>query len=122
MQDPEFKKEYKKRYKNFVLSELIIALMTSNEQSIRSLAKECGISASIINKIRTGKQSDLKLSNFINLMDVFGYDLVLEKGDERITLSQELEELPSVKGRSSVVHRRVAVPKHKTHHVRKAAG
>ena len=114
MQDPEFKKEYKKRYKNFILSELIIALMTHNDQSVRSLAKACGISASIINKIRTGKQSDLKLSNFINLMDVFGYNLVLEKGDERITLPQELDEMPTIKRRASAIHRRVAVPKQKT--------
>lgn len=111
MQNPEFKKEYKKRYKSFILSELIIALMTSNDQSVRSLAKECGISASIINKVRTGKQADLKLSNFLNLMDVFGYDLVLEKGDERILLSQELEELPALKRRAPVVHRKLATVK-----------
>src|SRR5262245_24543831 len=121
MQNPEFKKEYKKRYKNFILSELIIALMTSNDQSVRSLARECGISASIINKVRTGKQADLKLSNFLNLMGVFGYNLVLEKGDERIFLSEELEEqLPTLKRKSPIVHRRVAASKHKTQAIRRA--
>ena len=118
MQDPEFRKEYKKRYKSFILSELIIALMTNNDQSVRSLAKECGISASIINKIRTGKQEDLKLSNFINLMEVFGYDLILEKGNERIPLSQELEEIPM--RRTPLIHRRVPSSKRKPHHSRKA--
>lgn len=108
MQNPEFKKEYKKRYKRFILSELIIALMTSNNQSVRSLAKECGLSASIINKIRTGKQEDLKLSNFINLMDVFGYDLVLEKGDERISVSPELAEIPLPQKRVPATARSIA--------------
>lgn len=122
MQNPEFRKEYKKRYKTFILSELIIALMTNNDQSVRSLAKECGISASIINKIRTGKQEDLKLSNFINLMEVFGYDLVLEKGNERIPLSQELEEISTIKRREPVIHRNVATAKQKGHHIRRAAG
>ncbi len=120
MLNPDFKKEYKKRYKNFILSELIIALMTSNDQSVRSLAKECGISASIINKVRTGKQADLKLSNFLNLMDIFGYDIVLEKGKERIFLSEELEEIPTLKRRAPRVRRRAAGAKQKDQHIRRA--
>lgn len=87
MLDPEFKKEYKKRYKQFVLSELVVALMASNHKSVRSLAKECGISPGAINKLRTGKQDDVMLTNFINITEACGYHLVLERGKDRIPVS-----------------------------------
>ena len=53
-------------------------------------------------------------------MDVFGYDLVLEKGDERIPLSQELEALPALKRKVPVVHRKIAAAKQKAQDVRRA--
>ncbi|MFI4937412.1 MAG: hypothetical protein ACHQJ6_02755 [Candidatus Berkiellales bacterium] len=90
MQNPSFRKKHQKNYKKFLLSELIIALMTKNEKSVRVLAKECGISTGVINKLRTGKQEDLKLTNFINISKACGYQLVLEKGKEKIRVSQEL--------------------------------
>lgn len=86
MQNPEFKKGVEKEYRKLVLSELIIALMTSNHKSVRSLAKECGISPGAINKLRTGKQEDVLLTNFINITEACGYHLVLEKGNHRIPL------------------------------------
>ena len=87
MLDTEFKKEYKKRYKKFILSELVVALLENNHKSARSLAKECGISPAIINKLGIGKQEDIKLTNFINIIEASGYHLVLEKGKVRIPIS-----------------------------------
>lgn len=86
MQSPEFRKKHKITYQKLVLSELIIALMTNNLKSVRTLAKECGLSPAAINKLRTGKQNDVMLTNFINITEACGYHLVLEKGKERIPL------------------------------------
>lgn len=121
MKDPEFKKEYRKHYTRLVLSELIIALMEKDHKSVRVLAAECDISTTIITKLRSGKQKDLKLSNFLNLIEFFGYDLILEKGNERIPVSQDLEEAPTAK-KKTATHRRLAVTKQKAQHARRAAG
>ncbi len=86
MQNPEFRKKYQKAYNEFVLSELILALMEEDETSVRKLAKAVNISPSVIQKIRSGEQTDLKMTNFLNIAKEFGYKVVLEKGDSRIAL------------------------------------
>ena len=40
MADPEIKEYFDKRYKDFVLSEIILALMENDHKSARELAKE----------------------------------------------------------------------------------
>lgn len=119
---PDFKKGVEREYRKLILAELIIALMTNNHKSVRSLAKECGLSAAAINKLRTGKQDDVMLMNFINITGACGYEVILEKGDERIFVSQEFEEIsePMPKRRHSGII--PAVLKQKSHHVRRAAG
>lgn len=42
MQDPEFREEYKTEYKDFALSELLLALMDGDDKSVRKLEKEVG--------------------------------------------------------------------------------
>ncbi len=92
MQDPEFKKIYKKSYLELVLSELVIAIMNEDNVSIRSLAKQAGISPTIIQEIRSGKKGNLNLKTFSNLVDALGYDIVLEKRKEKkITLPRRIK-------------------------------
>lgn len=86
MQDPEFKESYKKEYKEFLLSELLCAMMEEDDVSVRKLAKAVNLSPSVIQKLRSGEQKDIKFTNFINIAKEFGYTLILEKGDERICL------------------------------------
>lgn len=92
MQNAEFKKEYQKEYKKFLFSELLCALMDNDRKSVRVLAEQCGVSAKIIQNLRTGKQKDLKLSNFFKVIKVFGYEAFIEKGNERIPLFDVKEE------------------------------
>ena len=87
MQDPQFKAEFEREYAKLLLSELIIALMDKEEKSVRQLAKEVGISPTVIQNIRSGKQKDIKMSNFINISLACGYHLTLEKGRHRIPIS-----------------------------------
>jgi DNA-binding Xre family transcriptional regulator len=83
MQDPEFKKMYKKSYLELVLSELVIAIMNEDNVSIRSLAKQAGISPTIVQDVRSGKKENLNLRTFSSLIDALGYDIVLEKRKEK---------------------------------------
>src|SRR6188508_1897663 len=83
MKNAKFKKAFDKSYKEFLLSELLIAMMDEDEVSVRDLAKEAGLSPTIIQKIRSGKQDDLKISNFVSIAHVCGYKVILEKNDDR---------------------------------------
>jgi lambda repressor-like predicted transcriptional regulator len=87
MKDPKIKKDYKKRYNEFILSEFILAAMEEDNTSVRVLAKKAGISPTVVQNIRSGKQKDMKIGNFVNVVQACGYNLVLEKGKERIPLS-----------------------------------
>lgn len=78
-EDPEFEKDLKKRYREFVLSELLLAVMEEDHISIRKLAKEAGISPSLIQDLRTGKKDNLTFRSFSNIVEALGYDIVLEK-------------------------------------------
>src|SRR3990167_10560063 len=94
MKNAKFKKAFDKSYKEFLLSELLIALMEKDEISVRNLAKEVGLSPTVIQKIRSGKQEDLKISNFVSIVQFCGYKVILEKDDERF----EIEDRKGNKG------------------------
>ena len=86
MRSSSFKKQFDKEYKIFLLSELITSLMEDEEKSVRKLAKEVALSPTVIQNIRSGKQEDIKLSNFISISHACGYHLILEKGKKRVRL------------------------------------
>lgn len=86
MAKPGFQEAFGREYKEFLLSELVLALMAQDTKSVRDLAKELGVSKTVIQNLRSGEQTDMKLSNFVKLTHAYGYDLVLEKPGERITL------------------------------------
>ena len=86
MSDSSFKAEFTKEYKEFLLSELIIALMQEDNKSVRKLALEVGLSPTVIQKLRSGKQTDVKLRNFIKITHACGFHIVLQKGNKRIAL------------------------------------
>jgi hypothetical protein len=86
MQKPDFKAAVAKEYKELMLTELVLAIMAQDTKSVRTLADELGVSKTVIQNLRSGQQSDMKLSNFVKLTQAYGYDLVLEKDGRRITL------------------------------------
>lgn len=91
MKQSRFKKAFGKRYKELLLSELLIALMEKDEKSVRGLAKEVGLSPTVIQKIRSGKQTVLKINNFVTIAHACGYQVVLEKDDERILVQEDVK-------------------------------
>lgn len=54
--DPEFKKYLEKQYREFILSEILLAFMEEDHISIRKLAKEACVSPSLIQDLRSGKR------------------------------------------------------------------
>lgn len=89
MKNAKFKKAFDKSYKEFLLSELLIAMMEEDEISVRDLAKEVGLYPTIIQKVRSGKQDDLKISNFVSIVRACGFKVILEKDDERIEIENK---------------------------------
>jgi hypothetical protein len=86
MQKPGFKAAVAKERKELILPELVLAIMAKDTKSVRELADELGLSKTVIQNIRSGEQSDMKLSNFVKLTHAYGFDLVLEKEGQRIPL------------------------------------
>ena len=86
MKDPEIKKSFDEGYKEFVLSELIRALMADDKKSVRALAKEVKLSPTVIQDVRSGKQKDMKVRNFLHVVHACGYNVVLDNGKERIPI------------------------------------
>ena len=86
MQKPGFKAGVAREYKELLLSELVLAIMAQDDKSVRELARDLGVSKTVIQNLRSGEQNDMKLSNFVKLTHAYGYELVLEKEGQRITL------------------------------------
>jgi DNA-binding Xre family transcriptional regulator len=84
LEKPRFRKKFEKEYNEFLLSELIISLMEDDKKSVRKLAEEIDISPTVIQKLRSGKQEDIKLSNFIKIALACGYHLILQKRGKQI--------------------------------------
>ena len=82
MQKPAFRKAFDEGYQELLLSELVLAVMAEDKKSVREL----GLSKAVIQNLRSGMQADMKLSNFLKFTQAYGYRLVLEKGDRRISL------------------------------------
>jgi DNA-binding Xre family transcriptional regulator len=80
------KKKFEEGYKDFLLSELLLALMKEDEVSVRELAKAAGISPTIIQGIRSGTQTNLTMQSFLKIMTSLGCALVVEKGKDRFPL------------------------------------
>ena len=80
------KKEFEEEYRELVLSELLIALMEEDNISVRKLAKEAGISPTVIQGIRSGTKKNITMLNFLKILKILGCSLVAEKGANRIVI------------------------------------
>ena len=88
MDDPQIKEHFNKDYKDFVLSEIILALMENDSKSVRELAKEVGLSPTVIQNLKSGKQEDMKIRNFVNIAHACGYHLMLVNEREKILVGE----------------------------------
>ena len=89
MKNQKFKKAFEESYRELLFSELMTSIMEDNDMSIRALAKEAKISASVIQDLRSGKQHDIKVSNLIKIAHAFGYEVILQKGKTRLSIQEK---------------------------------
>lgn len=103
-EDPEFEKDLEKRYREFILSELLLAVMEEDHLSIRKLAKEARVSPSLIQDLRTGKKDNLTFKSFSNIVEALGYDIVLERKQRKSFTPTKLKMTHSKRVISKVQH------------------
>lgn len=84
--DGDFEAKLDEELKEFSLSELLLAIMEEDQKSVRKLAEMAGVSPSSVQDLRSGKAKDIKLKNFLNIVDACGYGVELVKGERRIPL------------------------------------
>ena len=87
MEDPGIRKAYEEEKPYFLLSELLHELMDEKGISVRKLAKDTGLSANAIQKIRSGEATNVRFQNVFGLLKTLGYRLVAEKEGRRIVFT-----------------------------------
>ena len=83
---PEERKEYDKEYREFVLSELVLAAMEEDDISVRRLAKLAEVSPTVVQAMRSGIKKDFALKSFFKVLKGLGYTFLLEKGGQTTRL------------------------------------
>ena len=86
MRDKEFKKLFQEEYSEFILSELILALMEEDDISVRKLAREINVSPSVIQSVRSGKHLNITLKSLVKMLDALGSELGVKYKDKFIPL------------------------------------
>ena len=80
------KKEYDKGYHEFLLSELLLAIMQNDAISVRELAKAAGISPAIIQGVRSGERSNITTQSFFKILEALGCSLIVKKDNHLFPL------------------------------------
>ena len=80
MKDPARRREFDEGYREFLISELLIALMEKDHISVRKLAVEARVSPSIIQDLRSGKRKNTTLRSFLSIMHSLGAEISIRKG------------------------------------------
>jgi DNA-binding Xre family transcriptional regulator len=88
---PSELKKFKAGYRDFALSELILALMEQDEVSVRKLAEIAEVSPSVVQAMRSGMKKDFTMQSFFKILKGLGCKkLMVEFKGEMIPL-----EIPS---------------------------
>ena len=79
---PAERKKFDEGYRNFALSEMILAAMEKDEVSVRKLAKIAGVSPTVVQEMRSGKKDDFAIKSIFKVLDSLGYNVLLERDGE----------------------------------------
>lgn len=88
MKDPKRRRKFESKYRSFLLSEVIHGLMEQEGKSVRELAREVGISPTVIQDIRSGGRTNVTLRNFLGIVSALGGEVTVRKGKEEMVLGQ----------------------------------
>jgi transcriptional regulator with XRE-family HTH domain len=87
LSDSKQKKKFDEEYSQFLFSELLLEAMEEEHISVRRLAKESGVSTSVIQNMRAMKPTNITLKTMFSLLDTLGYELTAKKGSKSVRLS-----------------------------------
>jgi hypothetical protein len=71
---PEQRRKFEEEYKEFALSELILAIMERDEVSVRKLAKIAGVSPRIVQEMRSGARKNYSMESFYKILKSLGFN------------------------------------------------
>lgn len=86
MRDRKRKERFAQRYAEFLLSEIVLGLMEQEKISIRELAREVGVSPSVIQDIRSGKRKNITVKNLVGIASALGAKVVIQKDEQAFPL------------------------------------
>ena len=79
MSDKKRKAKFDQGYQDFLISELLIEAMEAENKSVRTLSKETGISATMIQNLRSGKNKNVSLKTLFPILNALHYTIKFEK-------------------------------------------
>ncbi len=88
MRDPKRRRKFAAKYRAFLLSEVVHGLMEQERKSVRQLAREVGISPTVIQDIRSGGRTNVTLRSFLGIVSALGGEVAVRKGKEEMVLGQ----------------------------------
>jgi len=84
---PKEKHDFEAGYKEFVLSELLLAIMAQDEISVRELAKMADVSPTVVQAMRSGVKKDFSMTSFIKVLRGLGFKkLIAERNGQAYPL------------------------------------
>lgn len=87
---PERRKRFEEGYREFLISEMLIAIMEQDGVSVRELAKEAGVSPTVVQGIRSGTRENVTFNSVLKILKALGYKLKAEKEDGDFSVSLSL--------------------------------
>jgi helix-turn-helix protein len=76
---PAQKKKFEEGYRDFLLSEIILAAMEEDDISVRKLAKLANVSPTIVQDMKSGSKTSFNTSSLFKILQGLGYDVLLER-------------------------------------------
>jgi hypothetical protein len=76
---PQQRKNYEEGYRDFLLSEMILAAMEEDDVSVRKLAKLAGVSPTIVQDMKSGAKTSFNTNSLFKVLKGLGYDVLLER-------------------------------------------
>lgn len=81
------REQFEKGFKDFALSELLLAIMEEDELSVRKLAKLAGVSPTVVQAMRSGAEKDYSLHTFFKILRGLGCKrLIAQFNNQNISL------------------------------------
>ncbi|MDR1099296.1 MAG: XRE family transcriptional regulator [Treponema sp.] len=77
--DPKEREIFEKEYNDFLISEFVLQKMEEENISIRMLAKNAGVSPTVIQKMRSKNSEKITYRTFSNVLNTLGYKISIEK-------------------------------------------